>query len=76
MQGDKKTAEYSCAVFVGSGREEDLLAGYAVGADDYIVKPFPLSVLSQKCMAMIRRSKKSRSGTQTDGKGNRDRYDP
>lgn len=40
------------------GEEEDLLTGYKAGADDYIVKPFPLSVLSQKCMAMIRRSKR------------------
>lgn len=39
------------------GEEKNLLAGYSVGADDYIVKPFPLSVLTQKCMAMIRRSK-------------------
>lgn len=40
------------------GEEEDLLTGYEAGADDYIVKPFPLSVLFQKCMAMIRRSKR------------------
>lgn len=39
------------------GEEKNLLAGYSVGADDYIVKPFPLSVLTEKCMAMIRRSK-------------------
>ena len=26
------------------GEEEDLLTGYEAGADDYIVKPFPLSV--------------------------------
>ena len=36
------------------GEEKNLLAGYSVGADDYIVKPFPLSVLTEKCMAMIR----------------------
>ena len=39
------------------GEEKNLLAGYSVGADDYIVKPFPLSVLTEKRMAMIRRSK-------------------
>lgn len=38
-------------------QEEDLLKGYKFGADDYIVKPFPLSVLCEKISAMIRRHK-------------------
>lgn len=39
------------------GEEEDLLKGYKYGADDYIVKPFPLSVLSEKILATIKRHK-------------------
>lgn len=39
------------------GQEENLLRGYKYGADDYIVKPFPLSVLSEKIGSMIRRHK-------------------
>ncbi len=39
------------------GQEENLLKGYKYGADDYIVKPFPLSVLSEKIGSMIRRHK-------------------
>lgn len=39
------------------GEEEDLLMGYKNGADDYIIKPFPLSVLTEKILAMIKRSK-------------------
>ena len=38
------------------GEERDLLKGYGAGADDYIVKPFPLAVLKEKCLAIIRRN--------------------
>ena len=37
------------------GEEHDLLKGYGNGADDYIVKPFPLAVLYEKCIKMIKR---------------------
>lgn len=37
------------------GEERDFLAGLSSGADDYIVKPFPLSVLFEKSQRMIRR---------------------
>lgn len=37
--------------------QEDILKGYALGCDDYIVKPFSLPVFYEKAMALIRRSK-------------------
>lgn len=37
------------------GEEKDYLQGYSSGADDYIVKPFPLSVLVEKCNSLINR---------------------
>lgn len=37
-------------------REEDLLYGYALGCDDYIVKPFRLAELYAKCGALLRRA--------------------
>ena len=41
------------------GREEDILSGYDLGCDDYIVKPFLLSVLYSKCEALVRRAESS-----------------
>ena len=39
------------------GGEEDVLRGYALGADDYVTKPFSLAVLLAKLQALIRRSR-------------------
>lgn len=39
------------------GEEIDYLKGFSSGGDDYIVKPFPLAVLHQKCLSMIAMSK-------------------
>lgn len=37
--------------------ESDMLNAYALGCDDYVVKPFPLPVLYEKVTALIKRSK-------------------
>ncbi|MBR1481544.1 MAG: response regulator transcription factor [Ruminococcus sp.] len=37
--------------------EADMLSGYALGCDDYVVKPFPLPVLYQKTLALLKRAK-------------------
>ena len=39
------------------GGEEDVLFGYHLGCDDYMVKPFSLAELYAKCQALIKRSK-------------------
>ena len=38
------------------GLEEDILRGYELGCDDYIVKPFLLSALYAKCAAVVKRT--------------------
>ncbi|MCR5700871.1 MAG: response regulator transcription factor [Lachnospiraceae bacterium] len=45
-------------VFVTArGRQEDVLKGYELGADDYVVKPFSVAELYAKVNALLRRSK-------------------
>ena len=38
-------------------QEADFLKGFECGCDDYVVKPFPLSVLYEKCNSLIKRYK-------------------
>jgi DNA-binding response OmpR family regulator len=38
------------------GRPEDVLQGFAAGADDYLTKPFELSILSARIKGLLRRN--------------------
>jgi DNA-binding response OmpR family regulator len=50
--------------------EEDKLLGYELGADDYVTKPFTMSVLYAKTAALIKRSRGSMlSGDWLEGAG-------
>lgn len=39
--------------------EEDKLLGYELGADDYVTKPFTMSILYAKTMALIKRDRRN-----------------
>ncbi len=58
----RKTTSAPVIFLSALGEERDYLKGYSSGADDYITKPFPLSVLQEKCLSLIRRAQ----GTGTD----------
>ena len=45
------------------GRPEDVLKGFASGADDYLAKPFELAILMARLKGLLRRSQWLRSGT-------------
>ncbi len=53
----RKFADVPILFLSALGQEEDLLKAYRYGADDYMVKPFPLSVLCEKINTVIRRNK-------------------
>lgn len=44
------------------GRPEDVLKGFASGADDYLAKPFDLSILLARLRGLLRRSQWLRGG--------------
>jgi DNA-binding response OmpR family regulator len=45
------------------GRPEDVLKGFASGADDYLPKPFDLSILLARLQGLLRRSQWMRAGS-------------
>jgi DNA-binding response OmpR family regulator len=48
------------------GRPEDVLKGFAAGADDYLPKPFELAILLARINGLIRRSEWFRQAATTD----------
>lgn len=57
-------SSYDKCVFVGTdyemaghmqGMESDMLKGFELGADDYVTKPFPISVFQKKVSALLNR---------------------
>src|SRR3954447_6953712 len=48
------------------GRPEDVLKGFASGADDYLAKPFELSILLARLQGLLRRSRWTRGGLAPD----------
>lgn len=53
------------AVIIVSAREEDvdMILGFGVGADDYVVKPFSPGVLTARIRAHLRRIHENKNGT-------------
>jgi pilus assembly protein CpaE len=56
LRGNHRTAGIPILMFSDLGEALDALAGYAVGADDYLPKPFELAILEAKVESMLRRS--------------------
>ena len=52
----RKRSDIPVVFLTGKVREEDILYGYELGADDYIVKPFSIAVLYSKLLALLERT--------------------
>ena len=55
----RKTNDVPIIFLTALSDEEDKLMGYELGADDYITKPFTLSVLYAKTLALIKRNQRN-----------------
>lgn len=51
----RKKSDIPVIFITARAREEDILYGYEIGCDDYIIKPFLLSALYAKCEALTKR---------------------
>lgn len=55
----RRTNDVPIIFLTALSAEEDKLLGYELGADDYVTKPFSMSVLYAKTAALIRRNRRS-----------------
>ena len=53
----RKESDVPIMFITARANENDVLNGYALGCDDYVIKPFPFPVLYEKVKALINRSK-------------------
>ncbi|MBR6873252.1 MAG: response regulator transcription factor [Ruminococcus sp.] len=63
----RRSSDIPVIFITARGREQDILHGYELGCDDYIVKPFLLSALYAKCSAIVKRTGKNPGSILTCG---------
>lgn len=57
LREDRRSARTPIIVLSAAKQEQDILAGYAHGADDYIGKPIDLAVLAAKIETILRQTR-------------------
>ncbi|HOX24459.1 MAG TPA: response regulator transcription factor [Candidatus Krumholzibacteria bacterium] len=65
VKRDERLSGLPVIILTARGEEEDIIAGFAAGADDYITKPFSPQVLAARVAAMLRRT----ADTRPNGEG-------
>ena len=67
LRQDPRTATISVIILTARGLSADKLEGFAIGADDYIVKPFDTPELLARVRGVLRRSKEMRDESPLTG---------
>jgi DNA-binding response OmpR family regulator len=65
LRHDRATNAIPIIMVTARGEEADRIIGLDIGADDYIAKPFSPNELVARIRAVVRRSKRTESETQT-----------
>lgn len=65
IRNDPRTSSVPIIMATAKSEESDVVVGLHLGADDYVTKPFSMSVLAARVAAVLRRS----SAAGGDGKG-------
>ncbi|MCL2711171.1 MAG: response regulator transcription factor [Planctomycetaceae bacterium] len=61
LRNNRKTAQMPIIIVSARGDESDIVVGLELGADDYVTKPFNMSVLLARINALLRRFQTSES---------------
>jgi DNA-binding response OmpR family regulator len=56
LRSDPQTAQIPIIMLTAKSEESDIVLGLHMGADDYVTKPFSMSVLMARVSALLRRS--------------------
>jgi diguanylate cyclase (GGDEF)-like protein len=67
LRQDSRTAGVSIIMLTARGLSADKLEGFAIGADDYIVKPFDTPELLARIRGVLRRAKEMRAQSPLTG---------
>jgi pilus assembly protein CpaE len=70
LRSDHRTARIPVIMLSARKRADDILTGYAEGADEYIPKPVEMAVLAAKVEVLIRRFAATRGGAVAKRGGN------
>jgi len=69
LKRDRATASIPVIVLTAKVEESDLLFGFALGADDYVTKPFSMRVLAARIDAVLRRADHAARGSEVRSAG-------
>ena len=63
LRKDPATAHLPAIMLTARSEESDIVVGLSLGADDYITKPFSMSVLTARITSLLRRANLSQQST-------------